>query len=130
MRKGDKELKVRINHLAWNGNGLFVYPDFGFTCETFSVLFQPGDSISVSYASLHNLAPGALKLAQSLIISSAEFHTTTINTRAAIKRQEPTSVQPQNRKYKAIVVVFSERWCGQLELLGSTVWLQTRGQLI
>ena len=107
-KKGDtdQELKVKINHFSWNGNLMFVYVNFGFTCEAFAKIFQPGDSISFSSTSLFDLVPDALMLAQSLIISSAEFHTTTMNARAAIQRQEPLAVEPQNRQYKAIIVVF------------------------
>ena len=106
IRKGEAELKVKVVHFSWNGNSMYIYEQLGFTCEKFQEVFQPGDVISVSSASLAGNSESALKLAQTLLTATTEFHVTSMNAKKSKKRVEPPTVLPQNRKYKAIVVVY------------------------
>jgi len=107
MRKGDKEIKVKVNHFAWVGNSMFIYDKLGFTCEKFQEVFQPGDVISVSSNSIVDGPMSALKLAQTLMTATTEFHATSMNARSNKKRVKPPTIATQNRKYKAIVVVYA-----------------------
>ena len=118
-RNDGKELHVPgIVHWAWPsgdvGTWLFIKasgktagdPLF-YDCATLAGMFNPGDLVLVSQKSRASLPAAALQLAQTLIVASAEFNTANVNARAADKpRQDPLKVVSQDRKYKAIVVVF------------------------
>lgn len=121
-RNKTQELKVRkgIRHLAWGGTGLYLNQDHwggqdatdpndpspALTCALINSMFLPGDTLHASTESISSAPVSALKMAQTLMISSAEFHTSNANARKTRARQKPFAVPSKNRKYKAIVVVF------------------------
>jgi uncharacterized protein (DUF1501 family)/uncharacterized protein (DUF1800 family) len=120
-RNKTQELKVRsgLRHLAWGGTGLYLNQDHyipgamdpndpspPLSCALINSMFLPGDTLSISKESISQAPLSALKLAQALMISSAEFHTSNVNWRRTRQRQKPFSVASKNRPYKAIVVVF------------------------
>ena len=51
-------------------------------------------------------ADDALKAALKLLLMTSEFHTTAINRLRSKMRPSPSGIQSQNRRYKAVVVVF------------------------
>ena len=110
--RDSRELKVNsIRHWAWVGKHLFLNqgpndPSPALNCSLIRSIFNPGDILHLSSTSRTSRPDAALQLAQSLFISSAEFHTANGNRRAIEKRHPPYSVQTKGRKYKAIIVVF------------------------
>ena len=111
--RDQRELKVDhgIRHWAWGGTGLYLNqgqndPSSYLNCSLIQSIFQPGDVLYASTISIQDAPLAALQMAQSLLLSSAEFHTMNVNLRTIQKRQKVISVASQNRKYKAIVVAF------------------------
>ena len=93
------------------GTGLYLNqgqndPSSYLNCSLIQSIFQPGDVLYASTISIQDAPLAALQMAQSLLLSSAEFHTVNVNMRTIQKRQKAISVASQNRKYKAIVVAF------------------------
>jgi uncharacterized protein (DUF1501 family) len=110
-----------VMHFGWHGLTMYIYRDLStyqknptndgpfngpLTCAMFENIFNPGDTMFISTSSMKNSGQDALKLIFALFISSAEFHTSTMNVRSLVKRTEPPSIKTKNRKYKAIVVIF------------------------
>ena len=111
--KDNSEVKVSrgIRHWAWAGTGLYLNkgpndPSTDLNCSLIQSSFQPGDILHASELAIQDAPLAALQIAQSLMLSSAEFHTANVNARSTQTRQDPFSISSQNRKYKAIVVVF------------------------
>ena len=104
---GQEILTPRVIHWSWSKMHMYIkIVDGVCDCTVFEAMFNPNDVVLVSKSSLVELPDSAMRLAQTLLISSAEFHTTAVNARSTIVRNAPPSVQTQNRPYKAIVVVF------------------------
>jgi len=51
-------------------------------------------------------ASEALRTAMSLVVASAEFHATNLNTPSAVPRQIPAATPSLNRPYKAVIVLY------------------------
>jgi len=127
-----------VRHFAHNGNGLYLEKDRGaniqkelaapITCALFESMFNPGDTIEVSLSSMKNPALDALKLAITLMVSSAEFHTSTTNARTLHQRTEPPKITTQGRPYKAIVVLFMSGGVDSWNLLVPTSGCTHQGE--
>ena len=123
-----------VRHFAHNSNGLYLEKDkganiekeleFPITCALFESIFNPGDTIEVSLSSMKDSATDALKLVTALMVSSAEFHTSTTNARTEFQRTTPPKVTTQGRPYKAIgefllvhllIFVLVHMWCEIIE---------------
>ena len=107
-----EEIKIpSVRHWAWAGAHLFIDqgpndPSPSLNCSLVNSVFKVSDTIIVSSESLVAGPSSALKLAQTLLVASAEFHATSINVRAPQPRLPPVKVQSQGRPYKAVVVLF------------------------